>query len=67
MAMQFKTYPGITAHLNERGIPISEGNVRKMVMQDRIPYTKLGKRVLFDVEKVDSWVASHSVEPGASR
>jgi hypothetical protein len=65
--MQYKTYSGITAHLNELGIPMSEGNLRKMVMQRRIPFVKLGKRVLFDVQKTESYIQAHAVEPEAAR
>ena len=35
----------------------------KYIYQKRIPYIKLGGRVLFDPEKLREWVQNKAVEP----
>ena len=35
----------------------------KYICAKKIPYVKLGMRVLFDPEKLRSWISDHSVEP----
>jgi excisionase family DNA binding protein len=35
----------------------------KMVCQRRLPFTKLGTRLLFSPERLAEWVAERSVEP----
>jgi excisionase family DNA binding protein len=35
----------------------------KMVCQRRVPFTKLGTRLLLNPEKLSEWVAERSVEP----
>jgi len=65
--MQYLTYPLLAARLNERGVPMAEGTLRKMVSQGRIPFLKLSKRVVFDADRIDSWLQDHAVEPGGTR
>ncbi len=35
----------------------------KMICQRRIPFIKLGSRVLFSEEKLDNWVEENSTDP----
>ena len=65
--MQYLTYPLLAARLTERGVPMAEGTLRKMVSQKRIPFVKLSKRVVFDVDRNDSWISARAVEPAAAR
>lgn len=34
-----------------------------MVSQRRIPFVKMGRRTKFDREKIEPWIARHSVKP----
>ena len=34
-----------------------------MVSQQRIPYTKMGRRTKFEQKELDRWTDSHSVKP----
>jgi excisionase family DNA binding protein len=34
-----------------------------MVSQRRVPFVKIGRRTKFDREKIESWIAQHSVKP----
>lgn len=36
---------------------LSEATVRKWAMRGRIPFTKFGKSLRFDIRKIDSWAA----------
>ena len=40
---------------------LSKSTVYKRVMNNTIPYLKLGKRVLFDREQIDEWVLNGGV------
>lgn len=44
-------------------IGISVHTVNALVSQKRIPYIKLGRRVLFDSRDIDKWMDEHKVEP----
>ena len=37
--------------------------IYKMVSAKRIPYCKVGRRVLFDPHKLEEWVSKKSVKP----
>jgi len=37
--------------------------LRRLVAERRIPYSKAGKYLLFDLHELDDWVQSHRVEP----
>lgn len=38
---------------------LSAAFLRRLVMQDRIPYQKIGRRVLFSVPMLDQWVRNN--------
>ncbi len=62
MAVRYLDYPGATAHLNGLGVIISEATMRRLASRDAIEHVKLGKRVLFNVSTLETWVSSHTVE-----
>jgi len=41
---------------------LAEITVYKMVSAKRIPYIKIGRRVLFDPQKLSKWLEKKSVE-----
>ena len=43
------------------GLKIS--TIYKYICCRKIPYVKLGGRVLFDVEKLKSWIHERSIDP----
>ena len=47
-------------------IDSTEGSVRQLVHQHRVPHLKRGRRVLFDRLAIDAWLADHRVEPRGS-
>lgn len=36
---------------------LSESYLRQLVMAERVPYRKVGRRVLFSVPELDAWVS----------
>ena len=52
------TYPEAAEHLG-----CSERQLRRWVSQGRVPYTRLGLRVLFVAEMLDAFVESHTYRP----
>ena len=46
-------------------IDSTEGSVRQLCSKRRIPFVRVagGRRVLFDTEQIDSWLAAQRVEP----
>ena len=50
-------YKEAAKHLN-----LPEGTLRALVSREQIPHIRIGPRcVLFDVEALDSWIASKTV------
>jgi len=45
---------------------ISERHLRRLVAENRIPGMELGGRLLFDLARVQGWLAQSSREPGRS-
>jgi excisionase family DNA binding protein len=45
-----------------RQFQITEGTIRKWVMNNKIPFIKLGKAVRFDQNKIDTWINARSVK-----
>ncbi|MFT6392768.1 MAG: excisionase family DNA binding protein [Ilumatobacter sp.] len=37
--------------------------LRRLVAEKRIPYSKVGKYLLFDLNKLDDWVRSQHIDP----
>ena len=60
---------GVKQYLNieelARLIHISKSQLYCMTSQHRIPFTKVGRRVLFDPEDIERWLSSHRVAPRA--
>ena len=44
---------------------IKKSTLYKYVMLHKIPYVKLGARLLFDPVRLDAWIKEHSQEPKA--
>ena len=42
---------------------LAEITVRKFCCAKKIPYIKLGGRVLFDPEKISAWIETQSIKP----
>lgn len=42
---------------------IAKGTLQNWVSARRVPFIKLGGRVLFDLDEMDAFVAQHRVEP----
>lgn len=62
--MYFLTYPQASVFLTkDLGVPMAEATLRRKVSQKCIPFTKLGKRVVFDRDRLIVWVQAHAVEP----
>ena len=41
---------------------LAESTLYTMVSQQRIPFVKMGRRTKFDLEKLNKWVLTHTVE-----
>ena len=41
---------------------LAESTLYTMVSQQRIPFAKMGRRTKFDLEKLNKWVLTHTVE-----
>ena len=44
-------------------IGLQVDTVYRMVSHRRIPFVKVGRRTLFDVQLLDNWLAEHTVLP----
>ncbi len=44
-------------------IRLKRSTIYKLICMKKIPYLKLGSRVLFDPDRLDEWVQEHNVEP----
>ena len=42
---------------------ISVGSLYQKVFERKIPFVKIGKRVTFDLNVIDDWIKSQSVQP----
>jgi len=42
---------------------VRENTLYAWVYQKKIPYTKIGKLVKFDLQKIESWLQQKSVKP----
>lgn len=42
---------------------VSPGKVRKDLRERSIPHARIGRRIVFDAERLTKWVADHAVEP----
>ena len=50
-------------------LAINERHIRRLVAERRIPYTKVGGRLRFNLARVETWLEanSHSPEPIVAR
>lgn len=46
---------------------VAVATLYRMVSQRRIPFTKVGRRTMFDVRLLDDWIKQHTVMPLALR
>jgi excisionase family DNA binding protein len=44
-------------------LQISERHVRRLVAENRIPYTKVGGRLRFNLARIQDWLDENSREP----
>ena len=44
-------------------LAISISTLYRLTSQKRIPFYKVGGRVLFDIARLDEWLSGHAVEP----
>ena len=44
-------------------LSLSVFTIDTWVSQNRIPYVKMGRRVLFDLSEIDKWIDEKKVEP----
>lgn len=42
---------------------LKKPTIYKKICERKIPYIKLGGKVLFDLEKLEAWVNKHSIKP----
>jgi excisionase family DNA binding protein len=42
---------------------VSTGKIRKDLREKAIPHSRIGRRVVFDADRLTRWVADHAVEP----
>jgi len=56
-------------HIEETSelIGLAVPTIYKAVCQKKIPFIKIGGRLLFDPERLKKWVDSHKVEPIGSK
>jgi excisionase family DNA binding protein len=48
-------------------LKIARGTVYNMKAEGRIPFTKVGGRLRFDIDKIEKWLAEQSGEPRVAR
>jgi excisionase family DNA binding protein len=44
---------------------VSPSKIRKDLRERTIPHARIGRRIVFDVDRLSRWVADHSVEPAS--
>ena len=44
-------------------LDITERHIRRLVAENRIPYTKVGGRLRFNLARVQGWLGQNSHEP----
>jgi excisionase family DNA binding protein len=44
---------------------VSPGKVRKDLRQKVIPHSRIGRRIIFDPDRLARWVLDHAVEPAS--
>ena len=42
---------------------VSESTIRKMVRESRIPFMRIGAKILFEVDLIDNWIKQNQVNP----
>ncbi|MEW5804598.1 MAG: helix-turn-helix domain-containing protein, partial [bacterium] len=47
-------------------LTLSIGTVKGLIKEDKIPYYRIGKRIVFDQEEIIKWVESQREEPKAA-
>lgn len=56
----------LTIHETSKLIGLSVPTLYKYVCCRKIPFVKLGRRVFFNIEKLESWINDNSVDPVGS-
>jgi excisionase family DNA binding protein len=46
-------------------LSLSTDTIYRMASQKKLPYLKVGERVLFDIKALDQWIAKHMVKETA--
>jgi len=46
---------------------VSHKTLYRMVSQRRIPFTKMGRRTMFDICKLDEWIGANTFMPTSPR
>ncbi len=44
------------AYLNENGFKLSKSTLYKMTMDERIPFSRFGRQIIFDRSELDAWM-----------
>jgi excisionase family DNA binding protein len=52
----------ITAKEASQYLSVSTDTVYRMASQKKLPYLKIGERVLFDVKALDQWIEKHLIK-----
>ena len=55
----------ITAKEAGQYLSLSTDTIYRMASQKKLPYLKIGDRVLFDIKALDQWIAKHMVKETA--
>jgi excisionase family DNA binding protein len=55
-------YSGLAAYLK-----VAEGTLRHWVMKGRVPFIKMGSRVIFFRKQIDPWILEHAQEARSDR
>ncbi len=52
----------ITAKEAGQYLSLSTDTIYRMAAQKRLPYLKIGDRVLFDIKRLDQWIEKHLIK-----
>ena len=55
----------VTAKEAGQYLSLSTDTIYRMASQKKLPYLKIGDRVLFDIKALDQWIAKHMVKETA--
>jgi excisionase family DNA binding protein len=46
-------------------LSVSPGKIRKDLREHLIPHARIGRRIVFDPDRLTRWVSDHAVEPAS--